>query len=61
MGNSFKVKWTTEGGETGVEDLEPQQRLPLTSKSLPTGPVIGIGRRLSAIWHWLQSTDIGLS
>ena len=23
MGNSFKVKWTTEGGETGVKDLEP--------------------------------------
>jgi len=51
MGNSFKVKWTTEGGETGVEDLEPQQRLPLTSKSLPPGPAIGIdlGYRLFGI------------
>jgi hypothetical protein len=60
-----KVKWTTEGGETGALRSGAPTALATHVKELSSVHYQGlpsvIGRQLSAISHGLQSPDIGLS
>ncbi|MEY2604176.1 MAG: hypothetical protein QOH31_1967 [Verrucomicrobiota bacterium] len=51
MGNTFKVKWTTEGGETGVKDLEPNSVSHSRQRAYLPGlsSVLAVGYRFFAL------------